>query len=112
MNHRLMDPFEWAARKIIPIPKKYYWETGNYDVSFRTKVWHRTVQSMGLTLRGVEKVGDVIVRTLGLNNSRFDDVTSFMTDEEWKEARENAKRDKEKRKAHLKKKKTVEIHVV
>ena len=52
MNHHLMDPLEWTVRKTISIPKMYYWETGNYDISFRTKVWHRSVQSMGMTLRG------------------------------------------------------------
>ena len=83
MNDHLMDPLEWTVRKTISIPKKYYWETGNYDVSFRTKTWHRSVQSMGIALRGAEKVGGFVASLLGLNNSRFDDVTAYMTDECW-----------------------------
>jgi hypothetical protein len=99
-----MDPLEWTVRRTISIPKKYYWETGNYDVSIRTKAWHRSVQSLGMTLRGAEKVGGFFVSLLGLNASRYDDVTAYMTDEEWKEARENARKDKEKRQAYLEEK--------
>jgi hypothetical protein len=109
MNDHLMDPLEWTVRKTIYIPKKYYWETGNYDVSFRTKTWHRSVQSMGIALRGAEKVGGFVAGLLGLNNSRFDDVTAYMTDEEWEVARENARRDKEKRKAYLAQKENEKI---
>ena len=104
MNDRMMDPLEWSVRKTIPIPKKYYWETGNYDVSAKTKAWHRTVQSLGIAVRGAEKVGGFFVSLLGLNNSRFDDVTAYMTDEEWEIAKENARKDKERRQAYLREK--------
>jgi len=102
MNDKNMDPLEWSVRKTVPIPKKYYFETGNYDVSFQTKAWHRTIQAMGMTLRGVENVGGFFAGILGLTNSRYDDVIAYMSEEELEQARETAKRDKEKRKAFLK----------
>jgi len=104
LNDPKMDPLEWSVRKTISIPKIYYWETENYNVSFRTKVWHRCIQAAGMSLRGAERVGEVIANVLGVNASRFDDVTAFMTDEEWAQAEANAKRDKEKRQAYLKEK--------
>jgi len=89
------------VRKAISIPRVYYWETENYSVSLRTKVWHRTIQTMGITLKCAEKMGEVASNVLGLNSSRYSDVTDFMTDEEWKEAKERAVDDKAKRNAYL-----------
>jgi len=101
MSDPKLDPLEWSVRKAISIPRVYYWETENYSVSLRTKVWHRTIQTMGITLRCAEKMGEVASNVLGLNSSRYSDVTDFMTDEEWKEAKERAVDDKAKRNAYL-----------
>jgi hypothetical protein len=98
MNDDNLDPLEWSIRKIIPIPKKYYFETGNYNVPFRTKVWHRSVQAMGLALIGVEKIGGFFANALGLTSSRYDDVLAYMTNEELEQSRENARLEREKRK--------------
>jgi len=101
MNDENLDPLEWSVRKMIPIPKKYYFETGNYDVPLRTKAWHRSVQVMGLALLGVEKIGGFFANVLGLTSSRYDDVLAYMTKEELEEARENARLDRQKRLARL-----------
>jgi hypothetical protein len=101
MNDENLDPLEWSIRKIIPIPKKYYFETGNYDVPFRTKAWHRSVQAMGLALHGVEKIGGFFASFLGLNSSRYDDVLAYMSKEELEQSRENARLDRERRKVRF-----------
>ena len=64
-------------------------------------MWHRTIQTMGITLKCAEKMGEVATNFLGLNSSRYSDVTDFMTDEEWKEAKQKASDDKAKRSAYL-----------
>lgn len=101
MDNHLMDPLEWTVRKTIPIPKQYYWETENYDVSFRTKLWHRSIQSMGMALYGAERVGGFFANFLGLNSSRFEDVTAYMSEEDWELAKKNQRVDKQKRRKHL-----------
>jgi hypothetical protein len=93
-----MDPLEWSVRKLVSIPKKYYWQTGNYNVSMRTKLWHRTVGTLGLTLRAAERIGEVLANITGLNTSRFDYITNAMTEEEWEFARKNEERSRLKRK--------------
>ncbi len=90
MNDPTMDPLEWGVRKMISIPKQYYWVSKNYDVSVRTKVWHRSIATLGVSLRMAEKVGEVLANFTGLNSSRFEDVTVFMSDEEWENARKIA----------------------
>ena len=42
---------------------------------------------------------------LGLNSSRYGDMTSYMSDEDWKLANENLRVDQEKRRRHLEAKK-------
>ena len=94
---------EWAARKVIPMPRKYYWETGNEDLPTKTKAWHNTVYALGKATRFAESVGEVVANVLGLNQSRFEYVTSSMTEEEWEEARHinemKLKKREEKRKS-------------
>ena len=108
-----MDPLEWSVRRVVSIPQKYYWETGNYAVGFRTKIWHRTVGTLGFTLRVAEKVGEVLANITGINSSRYDYVTSTMTDEEWELARKRADtsraRRKEKRQEAAKKTHSLQI---
>ena len=98
MNDPTMDPLEWSVRRIIPIPKTYYWETGNYNISLKIKLWHRTIRSLGLTLKMAEKMGEVISNITGINSSRFAYITDHMTEEEWDEARKNAEEDAVRRK--------------
>ena len=88
MNDPNMDPLEWSARSIIPIPKAYYWDTKNEDLPLRTKAWHQTVSALGATLRVAESVGEVAANFLGFTSSRYDYVTDQMTEEDWKRARQ------------------------
>jgi hypothetical protein len=104
MDDKNMDPLEWSVRKTVPIPNQYYFDTGNYDVSLRTKAWHRSVQAAGITIRAVEAVGGFFAGMLGLTNSRYDDVISYMTEEEIKQSLASAKESKEKRRQYLKEK--------
>lgn len=85
-------------RKTISIPKKYYWDTGNYDLSVRTKLWHRTIHALGCGLHTAESIGGFFANILGLNASRYAYVTDFMTEEEWEEAKRLADESKLQRK--------------
>ena len=104
MNDELMDPFEWAARKLIPIPKQYYWEQGEpsseddtpppvdpKNLPLKIILWHRSVAAGGSALRLVDRMGKPVVRFLGLGSSRFDYVTSTMTEQDWENSREIAR---------------------
>lgn len=120
MNDPCMDPLEWSVRKVIPIPKQYYWETSptspstsptterstpidTNTLSKRTKLWHNTVYALGKTLHGAEAAGGVIASFLGINRaSRFDYVTSTLTPEQWEQAEKNAQEQKKKRAEYLK----------
>jgi hypothetical protein len=89
MNSETMDPFEWTTRKLISIPKTYYWDT-NVDpkeLPFKLKVWHRSVGVMGSAVRLIDRMGKPVVGFLGLSSSRFDYVTSTMTDSDWENSR-------------------------
>lgn len=97
MNSAKMDPLEWTVRKVVSIPTQYYFETGNYGVSFRTKVWHRSIQLAGKSVKGAEAVGGFFAGLLGLTNSRYDDVLAYMSQEEIDAAREKARLEREKR---------------
>ena len=98
MNDPKMDPLEWGIRKVVSIPKKYYWETKKYDVSIKTKIWHRTVGTLGFTLRVAEKIGEVLANIAGINSSRFNYITDHMNEEEWEHAKQIAKEAKARRK--------------
>ena len=115
MNDPQMDLLEWSCRRVISIPKKYYWQTENYNVSVRTKLWHRTVGALGLSLKVAEKIGEVLANITGLNSNRFDYITDHMTEEEWaaskqraEEARLRRKEKKEKEKA-ARQKNTIQV---
>jgi len=82
MNDPMMDPLEWTVRKVIPIPRAYFWETGNNDLSWKVKLWHRTVAVLGNGVKNAEAAGEVVANTLGLNGSRYDYVYDTMTAEE------------------------------
>merc|ERR1712071_514863 len=108
MKNPKMDPLEWTARKLVPIPRKYYWETQNENLPRKTKAWHNTIYALGRVVSASEYTGEIVADLLGLNQSRFDNVTSMMTDEEWEEARsiqaERKKKREEKRKEMTSKK--------
>jgi|Transcript_10942 hypothetical protein len=93
-NDPNMDPLEWTARKLIPFPKVYFWETGNHDLPARTKAWHRTVAVLGKLTKFVENTG----KSMNMNNaSNFSYVTDTMTEEQWARARETAEQRKKER---------------
>jgi len=100
----LFQQLEWTVRKRISIPKAYYWDTGNYDVPIKIKVWHYTISSLGCALRCAEKAGEFVANVIGINQSRYDYVTSTMTEEEWAAAEINAKEQKMRRKNYLEEK--------
>lgn len=111
MNDPKMDPLEWGFRSVVSIPKKYYWETNKYDVSMRTKIWHRSIGTLGLTLRAAEKVGEALATVMGINSSRFNYITDHMNEEEWEQARQIDEDARERRKLADKEKK-LSIQVV
>jgi hypothetical protein len=82
MNNEDMDMLEWIVRKTIPIPKKYYWETGNTDLPRNVKIWHNVVGSMSGAVKWLDRVGKPVVDATGLTASRFDYVESTMTDKQ------------------------------
>lgn len=90
MDDPKLDLLEWTVRRIIPIPKAYYWESGNYDVSLRTKTWHRAVGGLGALVKLTDRVGAPIVEATGLTSSRFDYVKSTMSERQIERAMEVA----------------------
>jgi hypothetical protein len=79
-----------------PPSLRYFWETGNDNVNFRTKVWHRSVQFLGKALYVAEYCGEVVAHMLGINESRYQYVMDNMTEEDWERARKvNDVREKE-----------------
>merc|ERR1712043_8097 len=85
-NDEDMDMLEWSVRKLIPIPKKYFWEEPvNTDLPLKTKVWHRTVGVMGSMVRLPDRIGKPIVDNATQSSGRFSYVTSTMTKEEWED---------------------------
>lgn len=90
MNDEDMDVLEWTVRKIIPIPKKYYWEDPpNPNLPLRTKAWHKTVGALGSVVRFTDRVGKPIVESVE-RSSRFEYVTDHMTEEDWEAAKQTA----------------------
>lgn len=63
---------EYTVRRILPIPKKYFWERKNptdpneadhtETLSFRTKLWHRSVAVLGKALYVAEYAGEIIAQ--------------------------------------------------
>lgn len=92
---------EKTVRRLIPIPKAYYFETGNKNIPLKTKAWHRTVSSLGTVLRWSEKIGEGVAKVTGVTESRFGHVTLNMTPEQWEEAERNKEIQKERRKQYL-----------
>mmetsp|Transcript_18757 Transcript_18757/g.27147 ORF Transcript_18757/g.27147 Transcript_18757/m.27147 type:complete len:180 (-) Transcript_18757:410-949(-) len=99
-----MDPLEWSVRKVIPVPKAYFWETGNENLPTRTKMWHRTVGVLEKSARGLEKAGEFVANTFGFNASEYDYVTSTMTKEQWEASKARAREQRRKSMAYLEQK--------
>lgn len=100
-----MDPLEWSAKKVIPVPKVYYWETGNRDLPPKIKIWHHSINALKVALGFAEKAGGFFASILGIDKSRYHYVTSTMTEEQWEVARIHAKEKKLRRKEYLEQKK-------
>lgn len=92
-----MDPLEWSVRKFVPIPKAYYWETGNEDLALKIKIWHQVISRLGSALRAAEQIGETVANFTGLNSSTYDYVASTMTEEQWELARKNEEEEKANR---------------
>jgi len=91
-----LDPLEWSVRKVLPIPKKYFWETGNDNLDLRTRVWHRSVWFLGQALGVAEYCGEVVANLLGINESRYQYVMDSMSEGDWEKARKvNEERERE-----------------
>ena len=56
------------------------------------------------SLNVAERVGGFFANAAGLNSSRYDYVTSTMTEEQWDIAKQNAAEERAKRQAHLEQK--------
>ncbi|GMH50559.1 hypothetical protein TrRE_jg10225 [Triparma retinervis] len=95
-----------TSKRILPIPKKYFWERKNPDdpdevdhtetLSFRTKLWHRSVAVLGKALYVAEYAGEIIAQVFGLNESRYQYVIDNMSEDDWAKARKvNEEREKE-----------------
>jgi hypothetical protein len=90
MTDENMDPIEWAVRKLIPIPKTYFWQIDSVDpkeLPGNLKLWHRTVGAMGSAVKFTDRIGKQVADALGLSASRFDYVTSTMNEEDWNYSR-------------------------
>lgn len=91
------DPIEWAVRSTIPIPKQYYWDVvkdkeKQNEIPRNIRLWHNTIGSLEQAYNWTErKIAKPLAGSLGLTDSRFDYVTSYMTDEELAESRAKAK---------------------
>ena len=73
--------------------------TGKEDLSFRTKAWHHTISFLGRTTRFLEGIGETVANITGLNSSRYDYVTSTMTEAQWAAAKATSEERKAARKA-------------
>ena len=93
-----MDPLEYTVRRVLPIPRAYFWQTGKNpeEISLRTRAWHRTVSTLGGLLWYAEYAGEVIASVFGLNQSRYQYVMDSMDKEDWERARKvNEERERE-----------------
>mmetsp|Transcript_22697 Transcript_22697/g.46746 ORF Transcript_22697/g.46746 Transcript_22697/m.46746 type:complete len:225 (-) Transcript_22697:185-859(-) len=104
-----LDPLEYTFRRLVPIPKVYFWETADQSnnhhesLPFKIKLWHNTIYYLSLCLKKAEAGGEIIANIFGLNNSEFDYVMNAMTEEEWRMSRENVERRLEESRANREK---------
>ena len=98
MNDEDMDMLEWIVRKIIPIPKQYYWEstttsrsTDASNLPRSVVIWHNVVGTLSRAVQWIDRMGTPVADATGLTSSRFDYVLSTMTDEQKKIAAQTAR---------------------
>lgn len=91
MNDEMMDPIEWTVRKVIPIPKHYYWEVIDVKsnpnqmvlqnkVSTTIKIWHNIISTFD-TLQNytTNNIAKPVADMTGITGSRFYYVNDWMT---------------------------------
>lgn len=90
MNAETMDPLEWTFRKVVPIPEHYYWDVVSSQeeqahIPARIRLWHRSLFALSRASQWTDDhIGQPLARTLGLDTPRMNDVTMFMSDDDWK----------------------------
>ena len=57
--------------------------------------------TLGTLLRWSEKIGEGVAKVTGITESRFDNVTATMNEQQWAEAQKNATEQKERRIKYL-----------
>ena len=95
MNNEDMDMLEWIVRKIVPIPKRYYWEapdptdtttstntTSTVPLPRSILLWHNVVGTLSRAVQWLDRMGPSVADATGLSTSRFDYVLSTMTDDQ------------------------------
>ena len=76
-----------SVRRIVPVPKEYYWITGNTQLPMWVKLWHNAIFYLGAGLLKAEAAGEVVANALGLNDGPFEYVTDHITEEEMARSR-------------------------
>ena len=96
-----MDPLEWMVRKVIPIPKVYYWdvvkeESEQQQLPLKLRAWHSSISGFSKVGSWLDRrVAQPIAKTFGLTDSRFDFVTDHMTEEDLAASRREVMRRKQ-----------------
>mmetsp|Transcript_9907 Transcript_9907/g.16457 ORF Transcript_9907/g.16457 Transcript_9907/m.16457 type:complete len:155 (+) Transcript_9907:92-556(+) len=95
MNDEDMDMLEWLVRRWIPIPKKYFWETGNGDaLPWQTRAWHRFVGGGSRAVQFLDRIGKPVVAATGLTESKFEYVKNTMSERQIQISNETASKRK------------------
>ena len=73
-----MDPLEWTVRKVVPIPRVYYWDVvpdqaERASIPWKIRAWHSTIAGCCRVGNWMDRrVAQPIARGVGLTDSRFD----------------------------------------
>jgi hypothetical protein len=73
-----MDMLEWLVRYVIPIPKRYYWEssTTNTSLPAHVRVWHDMIGLFDTCIQWLDQKSEPWIQP---TTSRFEYVRSTMT---------------------------------
>jgi len=124
MNDPDMDPIEWTVRKIVPIPKQYYWEilqnnnassssaagsnninnynhyshSSNANISYKIKFWHNLIYLLMVLYQFCNTwIATPIGDTLGITSSSTNRyVNHGITDEDYENSKINVQNRKKK----------------
>ena len=115
-----LDPLEWAFRKVVPVPKYYYWdlqpkegETETAEVPRRIQLWHKAVYACTHGFRKVEDgFAKPLARGVGLTTNRMNHVTMFMTDDDWNKSKRHVAELKQKQEEAALKRKEVDVETI